>query len=45
MYIRGRSGIGVKELEKDALSKSSLKNNPNLPIFLMDGFEVSVQKE
>lgn len=44
IYIRGRSGIGVKELDKDALSKSSLKNNPNLPIFIMDGFEVSVQK-
>ena len=26
------------------MSKSSLKNNPNLPIFIMDGFEVSVQK-
>ena len=44
IYIRGRSGIGVKELDKDALSKSSLKNNPNLPVFIMDGFEVSVQK-
>ena len=44
IYIRGRSGIGVKDLDKDALSKSSLKNNPNLPIFIMDGFEVSVQK-
>ena len=44
MYIRGRSGIGVKDLDKDALSKSSLKNNPNLPVFIMDGFEVSVQK-
>ena len=44
IYIRGRSGIGVKDLDKDALSKSSLKNNPNLPVFIMDGFEVSVQK-
>lgn len=44
MYIRGRSGIGVKGLDKDALSKSSLENNPNLPTFIMDGFEVSVQK-
>lgn len=34
----------MKELDKDALSKSSLKNNPNLPVFIMDGFEVSVQK-
>lgn len=44
IYIRGRSGIGVKELDSDALSKSNLKNNPNLPVFIMDGFEVSVQK-
>ena len=44
IYIRGRSGIGVKELEADALSKSNLKNNPNLPVFIMDGFEVNVQK-
>lgn len=44
MYVRGRSGIGVKELEKDPLSKSSLENNPNLPTFIMDGFEVSVEK-
>ena len=44
MYIRGRSGIGVKALEQDVLSKSALENNPNLPTFIMDGFEVSVQK-
>lgn len=44
MYIRGRSGIGIKELEKDALSKSALENNPNLPTFIMDGFQVNVQK-
>lgn len=44
MYIRGRSGIGVKELNKDPLSKSALQNNPNLPTFILDGFEVDVQK-
>ncbi len=44
IYIRGRSGIGVKQLDQDALSKSALKNNPNLPTFIMDGFEVTVQK-
>ena len=44
MYIRGRSGIGVKELDRDQLSKSNLENNPNLPTFIMDGFEVSVSK-
>lgn len=44
MYIRGRSGIGIKELDKDELSKSSLEHNPNLPTFILDGFEVDVQK-
>lgn len=44
MYIRGRSGFGVKDLDKDQLSKSNLENNPNLPTFIMDGFEVSIEK-
>ena len=44
MYIRGRSGIGTTELDAESLSKTSLKNNPNLPTFIMDGFEISVQK-
>lgn len=44
MYIRGRSGLGVKELDRDRLSKSNLENNPNLPTFIMDGFEVSIEK-
>lgn len=44
LYIRGRSGIGTTELSAESLSKSSLKNNPNLPTFIMDGFEISVQK-
>lgn len=44
VYIRGKSGIGVKELDVDVTSKSSLKNNPNLPTFIMDGFEISVTK-
>lgn len=43
-YIRGRSGVGVMELDKEALSQSSLSNNPNTPIFIMDGYEVSVSK-
>lgn len=43
-YIRGRSSIGVKDLDRNELSKSSLKNNPNLPMFILDGFEVSVEK-
>lgn len=44
LYIRGRSGIGTTELDAESLSKTSLKNNPNLPTFIMDGFEISVQK-
>lgn len=44
MYIRGRSGVGVRDLDKDKLSKSNLQNNPNLPTFIMDGFEVSLEK-
>lgn len=45
MYIRGQSGIGgVKELDKSSLSKSALKDNPNLPTFIMDGFQISIQK-
>jgi len=44
MYIRGESGIGTKELDRDALSKSNIKDNPNLPTFIMDGFEISATK-
>lgn len=44
VYIRGESGIGVKQMDKDQLSKSNLQDNPNLPTFIMDGFEISVQK-
>lgn len=44
LYIRGRSGIGTTELDAESLSKASLKDNPNLPTFIMDGFEISVQK-
>ena len=34
LYIRGRSGIGTTELDAESLSKSALKNNPNLPTLL-----------
>ena len=44
LYIRGRSGIGTTQLDTENLSKAELKNNPNLPTFIMDGFEISVQK-
>lgn len=44
MQIRGQSSIGVKDLDRNALTKSALENNPNLPIFILDGFEVSIEK-
>lgn len=42
--IRGASGIGLTELDEANVSKTALQNNPNLPTFIMDGFEVSVSK-
>lgn len=42
MTVRGQSGIGVTDL--DEISSTSLSNNPNLPTFILDGFEVSVEK-
>ena len=42
MYIRGQSGMGnFDKLDASDLSKSNLKDNPNLPTFIMDGFEIS----
>jgi len=50
-YIRGKTSIdAVKQLdnstaaESGTLSKFALTNNPNLPVFILDGYEVSVQK-
>lgn len=43
-YIRGRSGIGVKELDKGDISRTSLENNPNTPVFILDGYEVKIEK-
>lgn len=43
-YIRGRSGIGVKELDNVDVSQAALTNNPNLPVFIMDGYEVTSEK-
>lgn len=43
-YIRGRSGIGLKELDAQSVSAAALVNNPNLPIFIMDGYEVAAEK-
>ncbi|NML22275.1 SusC/RagA family TonB-linked outer membrane protein [Pseudoflavitalea sp. G-6-1-2] len=43
-YIRGRSGIGVKSLDQVDVSQAALSNNPNLPIFILDGFEIPVER-
>lgn len=47
-YMRGQSGLpGVKELDilqSSDVSQFSLKTNPNTPIFILDGFEVGVEK-
>lgn len=48
VYIRGESGIGSKvdlaNIDNDMLSKPKLLGNPNLPTFIMDGFEISVSQ-
>src|SRR5690606_37875118 len=45
VYIRGRSGIGEVVLPDEAvLSETQLRNDPNLPAFILDGYEVSVQR-
>ena len=43
-YIRGRSGIGNTALSVNSVSESELRNNPNLPTFILDGYEVDVEK-
>lgn len=42
--IRGRSGIGNTELNVGNISETELKNNPNQPTFILDGYEVSIEK-
>jgi len=48
LYVRGRSGMdAVKQLDASSASAASefaLTNNPNTPIFILDGFEVTVEK-
>lgn len=44
VYVRGESGLGTKQLDRDPLSKTNLQDNPNLPIFIMDGFEITASK-
>lgn len=42
--IRGTSGIGITQLDATNVSKTALENDPNLPTFILDGFEVSATK-
>lgn len=42
--LRGQASIGVKDLDRSSVSKSVLRNNPNLPLFIMDGFKVSIER-
>ena len=44
MYVRGRSGIGTPALDESLTSEHALKNAPNQPIFMLDGYEVSMEK-
>lgn len=44
MYVRGRSGIGTPALDESLTSEHALKNDPNQPIFMLDGHEVSMEK-
>lgn len=44
MYVRGRSGIGTPALDESLTSEHALKNDPNRPIFMLDGYEVSMEK-
>jgi TonB-linked SusC/RagA family outer membrane protein len=46
IYIRGRSGIGNTELSVtgEYITEQRLRNNPNLPTFILDGFEVGVER-
>jgi TonB-linked SusC/RagA family outer membrane protein len=45
--IRGAAGVGITELDRlqsTEVSQFSLRNNPNLPVFILDGYEVSTEK-
>lgn len=45
--LRGQTGIGETDLDKaksSAISREVLNGSSNLPIFILDGFEVDVEK-
>lgn len=44
-YIRGQTSVNMEFSTNSAdISRQNLTNNSNLPIFILDGFEVSVEK-
>lgn len=42
--LRGQTSVSGTALETQDISKQSLSGNANLPIFILDGFEVDVEK-
>ena len=42
--LRGQTSIGSGNLETQDISKQSLSGTANMPIFILDGFEVDVEK-
>lgn len=42
--LRGQTSINSSALDASDISRQSLTGNSNLPIFIMDGFEVDVEK-
>ncbi|MDR2130783.1 MAG: SusC/RagA family TonB-linked outer membrane protein, partial [Odoribacteraceae bacterium] len=44
--IRGAAGVGITDLDRvqSDVSQFALKNNPNLPVFILDGYEVTTEK-
>ena len=43
-YIRGQNSITTELNNSADISRQNLTNNSNLPIFILDGFEVDVEK-
>jgi TonB-dependent SusC/RagA subfamily outer membrane receptor len=45
MYMRGQSGMSNRQLDiAESVSPYETKTNPNLPIIILDGFEISIEK-
>ena len=44
-YLRGQSGMSNRQLDvAETVSPYAANTNPNLPIFILDGFEISLEK-